>query len=375
MLYSEAQGEGGSVAEKFILWFDEIGVEHNDLVGKKCANLGEMTRAGLRVPPGFALTVAAYEDFLNKTGAIEEMRQYLSTFSADPEDYAKYEQATGVLRRIVEEKTMPKDMEDAIALSYDALCERTGIADVAVATRSAGPVSHPGQYETFLNVRGKADLMKNIIKVWASTFNTRSLIWRAREGLPLEFDPIGVAVLQMVNAKAAGVMFTLNPVNGDLSKITIGANWGLGESVVSGEVDTDEWMVDKVTFEIITRKVASKAVAHVVDAETGQVMVVAVPAERQCTPCLSDEEVLELARIGKGIEQHYGRAQDIEWAIDKDLPFPQNIFMLQTRPETVWSEQEAKPVLDASKSTVDYVIDLMMAGLKITGEKRWGSGE
>jgi pyruvate,water dikinase len=217
--------------------------------------------------------------------------------------------------------------------------------------------------------------MKNIIKVWSSTFNTRSLIWRAREGIPLEFDPIGVAVLQMVNAKAAGVMFTLNPVNGDLSKITIGANWGLGDTVVSGEADTDEWMVDKVTFEIISRRTAAKTVEHVVDPETGEVMAVAVPAERQSALCLSNEEVIELAKIGKGIERHYGTAQDIEWAIDKGLPFPQNVFMLQTRPESVWSQQEAKPMLDAGKGPVDYVIDLMMAGGKITGEKRWGRGD
>jgi len=149
----------------------------------------------------------------------------------------------------------------------------------------------------------------------------------------------------------------------------------LGESVVSGEVDTDEWMIDKVTFEIISRKTAAKTVEHVADPETGGVMAVAVSAERQSALCLSDEEVIELAKIGKGIERHYGRAQDIEWAIDKDIPFPQNIFIVQTRPETVWSQQEAKPVLDASKSPVDYVMDIMMAGGKITGEKRWGREE
>ena len=364
-----------ALAEDFILWFDDIGMEHNDLVGKKCANLGEMTRAGLRVPPGFALTVAAYEDFLTRTGAIEEMRQYLSTFSADPKEYAKYEEATVALRRIVEAKAMPEDMEKAIASHYDALCQRTGTADVAVATRSAGPASHPGQYETYLNVRGKSALMQNIIKVWSSTFNTRSLIWRAREGLALEFDPIGVGVLQMVSAKAAGVIFTINPVNGDNSKIMIGASWGLGDIVVSGEVDTDEWMVDKVTFEIVGKKVASKAVEHIVDSETGEVVVLDIPPQRRTVLCLTDDEVVELAKIGKGIERYYGRAQDIEWAIDNDLPFPQNIFMLQTRPETVWSQQEAKPVLEVGKGPVDYVIDFMMAGGKITGEKRWGSGQ
>src|SRR3989304_7340623 len=212
--------------------FDELGQEHKEIVGMKSANLGEMRRAGIRVPPGFALSLEGYEKFMKETGAAEEIRRYLSTFTADPnkhDDLAKYHEASEVIRSIVESKGMPRDLETAIEQYYVDLCQKTSIPNVLVATRSSGLASHPGQYETYLYVNGISELVKNIIKVWSSTFNQRSLIARARMGLPLEFDPIGVCVLKMVNAKAAGVMFTLNPVNGDLAKIAVGGNWGLGE--------------------------------------------------------------------------------------------------------------------------------------------------
>ena len=246
---------------KWIYWFEELGKEHNDIVGKKCANLWEMTRAGFRVPPGFALTLEAYDRFMKETGALDEIRQYLSTFNADPNNMAdmpKYDEASKVIRDIVNSKKMPEDMEHKVRQYYDELCRKTGISDVPVATRSAGPASHPGQYETYLYIRGEEEVVKNIIKVWSSTFNQRSIIARARSGLSLDYDPIGVAVVKMVNAKAAGVMFTLNPVNGDPSKIVIDGNWGLGESVVSGSVNPDEWEVDKVTLEIAKTTIPTK---------------------------------------------------------------------------------------------------------------------
>lgn len=351
------------IPTKWIYQFDELSKEHNDIVGKKCANLGEMTRAGFRVPPGFALTLEAYNRFIEETGAIEEIRQYLTTFSADPNnpaDMPQYDKASKVIRGIVESKEMPNDMEDVIRQYYDGLCQMTGICNVPVATRSAGPASHPGQYETYLYVRGGSEVMGNIIKVWSSTFNQRSIIARARLGLPLECDPIGVAVLKMVNARAAGVMFTLNPTNGDRSKIMIGACWGLGETLVSGRVTPDEWMVDKVVLEIIKSTVSPKLQEYVLVPETGKPMFIDVPPDRQKVPCLSREEVLELARIGKAIEKHYGIAQDIEWAIDNDLPFPDNVIILQCRPEQVWNKQEAEPKLRTTGSSQGDVIQFYL---------------
>ncbi len=352
---------------KWIYWLEELGEEHNDIVGKKCANLGEMARAGFRVPPGFALSLDAYDRFMKETGALDEIRQYLATFNADPDNMAdmpKYEEASKVIRGIVESKKMPEDMERKVRQYYGELCWKTGINNVPVATRSAGPASHPGQYETYLYIRGEEEVIKNIIKVWSSTFNQRSLVARARLGLPLEYDPIGVAVIKMVNAKAAGVMFTLNPVNGDPSKIVIDGNWGLGESVVSGSVNPDEWEVDKVTLEITRVTISKKLKEYVLDPNTGKPTFVDVPPERQNEPCLSEEEVLELAKIGKRLEEHFGTAQDSEWAIDEDLAFPDNIFMLQCRPEQVWSQKKKEAIL-GKKSGYDLLMDRALKAVRI----------
>jgi len=346
--------------EKWIFWLDEITKDHNNIVGKKCAHLGEMTRAGFNVPRGFALSLEAYKKFMNDSGALIEINKHLSLFKADAHDtstIAEWKKLSGTVRQIVEAQPMPLDMKKTLIEYYNELCFRTGIENCSVATRSAGPASHPGQYETFLHVKGASEVIQHIIKVWGSTFNGRSLIARARGGYRLDYDPIGIAVLQMVNAKAAGVMFTLNPANGDKSKIMIDGNWGLGESVVSGSVTPDEWVVDKVVLEIIKQTISLKGLEYTVD-NTGKVIVSDIPPDRRNTPCLTDIEVLELARQGKEIERHYdGVCQDIEWVISKDLPFPDNIFFVQARPETVWSKKETESKLKTSGSVTADVVN------------------
>jgi pyruvate,water dikinase len=325
--------KGTTVAEKWLFWLDEIGQGHNDLVGKKCANLGEIYRIGLLAPPGFALAVEAYNKFLTETGAIQELRQYLSGFSADPQDARKYQEAANVTRQIVESKEMLRDIEDTIASYYDALCQRCGIADVAVAVRSAGTASHPGQYETYLNVKGKTALMERIIKVWSSTFNARSLISRARQGLPLESDPIGVAVLKMVNARCAGICFTADPNSGDKSKITIEANWGLGESVVGGMVVPDRWTLDKGSLAVLEKRLGEKR-TQIALCESG-VREEEIPPERRSIFCLTDEEATRIGQLGKILESHFEVPQDLEWAIDCNSPCLENVLLLQTRPEVI----------------------------------------
>ena len=349
----------------WIYRFDEIGSEDNDRVGKKCAQLGEMTKAGFNVPPGFALGVQAYEVFMKKSGAYEDIGYYLTKFEADPRnpsDLPKYDKASKIIRAMIETKAMPEELEDSITKYYDELCHVSGVNNVSVATRSAGPSSHPGQYETFLHVQGKQEVIRNIIKVWSSTFNQRSIHARHLAGLPLVYDPIGVAVLKMVNSKAAGVLFTLNPANGDRSKIMIEGNWGLGESVVSGSVTPDEWIVDKVVIEIVKRTISNKTLEFVFDESTRRVRMLDVPEDRQNLPCLTDEEILELAKLGKKLERHYGTPQDIEWTIDRDLPFPGNIFFVQTRPETIWSKKKSggklKTTGSASRDVIDFYRNL-----------------
>ena len=352
---------------------NDIGEDFNNIVGKKCANLGEMRRAGINVPHGFALSLEAYERFMNETGAIDEIREYLKTFDADPVNSAhspKFEMAAKSLRNIVESKDMPHHMAAVIAKHYDELCEKVGMLDVPVATRSSGAASHPGQFETFLNISSISEVLKNIIKVWSSTFNARSLMVRARLGLPLDTDPIGVAVLQMVNAKSAGVMFTLNPVNGDPSKIAIGGNWGLGETVASGEVTNDQWILDKVTLEIIERDIALKNIECVFDNETGKTVNSEIPLERQTKSCLTDEEIYELARQAKRIEKHFGLPQDIEFVIDKNLPFPKNVIFVQTRPESIWNKKLTKPILETKTEFGEYDIFSLLERSKNDGKRK-----
>jgi len=159
---------------------------------------------------------------------------------------------------------------------------------------------------------------------------------------------ISVGVQKMVNARVAGVIFTINPVTGKLNHIVIEANWGLGESVVSGSVTPDDYIVDKNTLQIVEKRIAKKTVEYIRDPKTGKTIHAQVDAERQNIPCLTDEEIIKLAEIAKKIEEHYRKPQDIEWAIERDMSFPENIFIVQSRPETVWSLKKT-PVTEAPK--------------------------
>lgn len=336
------------MAEKWIYWLKEVGAEHNEVVGKKCANLGELTKAGFHVPPGFALSVRAYERFMKETEVSARLLEFLKTLHADPDNVAdtpKFDAASREMRGIAESIHMPSDMEEIIRGYYAELCKSAGHENVYVATRSAGPVSHPGQYETYLNVCGADEVVRNVIRVWSSTFNTRSIIARARKGLPLHYDPIGVAVLTMVDAKAAGVMFTVNPVNGDESKVAIEASYGFGEAVVSGNVTPDRYLVDKVTLEIDERVVSNKGCEFAYDPETREMIYRDLPCEKREVPCLQDREVLELTRIAKEVENYFGCPQDIEYSISMSLPFPESIFLVQARPESVWGKKKKESVL------------------------------
>jgi len=355
------------MAEKWIYWLEEVCQEHNNVVGKKCANLGELTKAGFRVPPGYALSVDAYARFMDESGAKQDVLKYLSTFSADPDNLShtvRFEEASKIIRGIVESKKMPADMEKTVKEYYEGLCTRAKCDDTPVATRSAGPVSHPGQYETYLHVKGKDDVIQNVIRVWASTFNTRSIIARARLGLPMEYDPIGCAVLTMVDAKAAGVMFSLNPTDGDETKVVIEGNWGLGEAVVSGSINPDRFVVDKILLQIEERAISHKSMEFAYNEKEREMEYINLPAELQDAPCLEDKEIIELAKVSKKIEGYFGCPQDSEWVISKSLPFPENVFLVQTRPETVWSKKKKEPVL-GQKSGLQMLIERATTPTKV----------
>jgi pyruvate,water dikinase len=336
------------MSERFIFWFEELGQEHGEIVGRKCGNLGEMAKIGLPIPPGFALSVDAYKDFMIQTNAAQEIKDYLSKLSGGIENMQQFNQASKDIRQIAESKEMPIVMKELILSYYDHLCSKCNCTDIAVSTRSAGPVSHPGQYETYLNVKGKADLLEKIKKVWASSFNPRSLAFRKRKGLPLENDPIGVAVLKMINARTAGIIFTADPNTGDTSRMIIEANWGLGESVVGGEAMPDVYVFNKENLEIVEKKLGKKS--KYVTCKALGIAEEDCPADLSSTFCLGDEEVKEIGKLGVQLEKHFGVPQDVEWAIDRDFELPKSIILLQTRSE----------VIVQKKAPVDQVLDLIL---------------
>jgi len=341
--------EEDDMSDKWIYWLEELGKEDNERVGRKCANLGEITKAGLPVPKGFCLSVSAYGMFMKLTGAAGEIARLLEIHKPAVDDVEGIRTLSRAMRQAVESKPLPPEMADTLLSYYSQLCDRVCTPDVAVSTRSAGAVSHPGQYETYLNVKGKDDLIGKVRKVWASTFNERSLAFCINKGLTLGNEPIGVAVLTMVQARSAGIAFSADPNTGDTSKIIVEANWGLGESVVSGELMPDRWVIDKETLEIRERTLGRKDKATVCldcgieDAE--------ISPEKACSFCLSDEELQEIAKLANRLEAHFGLPQDIEWAVAEDKLFP-NIVLLQTR-----------AVVIAKQAPVDQVLDLMVGML------------
>ena len=329
--------------EDLVIWFENLRKTDIPSVGGKNANLGEMINVGIPVPPGFAITAYSYKKFIEKSGISEKIYEIIKETVKDLNDPKQYEEASKKIRELIEATPMPKDIGGAIRSAYEELCRKLGLSDVFVAVRSSATAedlpdaSFAGQQETFLNVRGVRHLLENTVKCWSSLFTPRAIFYRTEKGFAHEKVFISVGVQKMVNSKAAGVIFTINPVTGDPSQIVIEGNYGLGESVVSGAVTPDDFVVDKNTLKIIERRIAKKTIQYLRDPDTGKTVHLDVPVEKQEQPCLNDEEIIKLAELAKRIEQHYGKAQDIEWAIDSDLSFPDNIFIVQSRPETVWS--------------------------------------
>jgi pyruvate,water dikinase len=342
------EGIGGyEMPGKWIYWFDEISTTDNDLVGKKCANLGEMTRLGMRVPPGFAISVDGYERFMAESGAGEEIRRYVSDKAEALQTVNGQIEIGRVIRKFIESKLLPEKMKEELFFHYDELCRKSGVEDMAVAVRSSGAVSMPGQMETYLNVKGRDEVARKVIQVWGSAFTTRAISFRIENNMPMEKAPIGVAVLKMVNAKCAGVCLTVLPTTGDTSKIVVEGNWGLGESVVSGEITPDQFIVDKACgdFQCSIGKKTKMVCYGPVGTRMTQ-----VPKDIQTQPCLTPEELEEICRIAKNVEAHFNAPQDMEWVVDADLPFPENIFWVQARP----AKYAKKKTDDA-----EYLADLM----------------
>lgn len=327
---------------ELVLWFDVLRNTDVNIVGGKNASLGEMIHAGLPVPFGFAVTAHSYERYIVERKLSEQIYGIIKETVTNPNDPKQYDAASKRIRELMEKTPMPQDIETAIRRAYAELNKRFALKDTFVAVRSSATAedlpdaSFAGQQETYLNVKGSDELIEKVIKCWSSLFTPRAIFYRNEKGFPHEKVFISVGVQKMVNSRCAGVMFTINPVTGNRDEIVIDGNYGLGETVVSGAVNPDDFVVDKQTMTIKERRISRKTIKYIRDPKTGKTIHLDIPEAEQKTVCLSETEVAKLVELAKRIEKHYGKPMDIEWAIDQDLSFPDNMMLVQARPETIF---------------------------------------
>jgi pyruvate,water dikinase len=352
-----------------VCWLEDCRKDSVPLVGGKCASLGELINAGVRVPPGFALTTEGYRRFMADGGMAREVQSLLA--GADLQDLAALERLSERIREVIEAQPFSVEIEDLVAECYRKLALRSCMPAVPVAVRSSATAedlpgaSFAGQQDTYLWVRGVDEVLHHMRRCISSLYTARAIAYRANKGFDDDRLAISVGVQKMANSFTAGVMFTIHPANGDRSVIVIDSNFGFGESVVSGQVTPDHFVVNKVTLDIIERVISHKQMCYTVDAKTQTSQAVEMPFERQKVQSLIDDEITELAWMGKQIEKHYGQSMDIEWAVDKDLPAGGNIFILQARPETVWSAKSQSSVAAPGGTAMDYILSGMLAGKRV----------
>jgi pyruvate,water dikinase len=309
-----------------VRWLEDVRADDVGSVGGKGASLGELTDAGLPVPPGFVVTADTYRSFIEATEIDEEL---FEAVAVDPEDSAALAAAESAARDLIMNTPLPEELETEIIATYDDMPGE----DVFVAVRSSATAedlpdaSFAGQQDTFLNIT-REGLLDRVKRCWASLFTQRAIYYREEQGFEHENVDIAVVVQQMVDAEKSGVMFTSHPSTG-AETVIIEAAWGLGEGIVSGTVSPDNYVVDRTTEEVTDVTIADKKTMFTKDPDTGETVEIEVPDEKREERVLSDDEIERLVTLGERVEEHYDTPQDVEWAIvDND------IYMLQSRPIT-----------------------------------------
>jgi len=349
--------------------FEDCDKDSIALVGGKCASLGELIHAGVRVPPGFAVTTSAFRQFIDAAGIADAIYDTLDGLAE--EDILAQESASEKIRDLIEHAPFSTVLEDQIGEAYRVLSVRCNVPAVPVAVRSSATAedlpdaSFAGQQDTYLWIRGIDDVLLYTRKCFSSLFTARAIAYRIRKHFDHREVALSVGIQKMANSHAAGVMFTLDPGNGDRSMILINSSFGFGEAVVSGEVTPDVFMVNKVSMDTVKQTITSKEVAYVVDHKSHASKRINLPAERRKVQSIVDEQVIELARMGKLIEKHYGMPMDIEWAIDNDQVVGGNLFILQARPETVWSRKKNESVSGDNKTAMEHILASVMTGVRL----------
>jgi pyruvate,water dikinase len=359
----------GRLERPIIVWLGEEAAGDAKLVGGKAAGLSGMIKAGIPVPPGFIVTTEAYKQFVLESGIAGYIKYVLEevVVSGKP---SEYEKASELIRSKFVRTPMPHRIVSEIVEAYRRLAELSGVEEPLVAVRSSATVedlpeaSFAGQQETYLNVKGADSVVEMVKRAWSSLWTARALSYRDSLNVDHEAALMAVIVQKMVNSRSSGVAFTIHPVTGEEDKVVIEAIWGLGEYIVGGKVTPDRFVISKSNLEILEKRVSEKRKALFYDPRSSSNVEVEVPvgdedvknlhlkypeiaelivkhgvrADRQA---LNDDEVRVLAGLALKVESYFGKPMDVEWAIDADIPGPNNIFLVQARPETVWSKRKA----------------------------------
>jgi len=320
-------------AQPIIAFFKEIDKNDTALVGGKCANLGEMTQAGFPVPNGFAITIAAYELFLKENGLINKIYNLLKTL--DVNDPSQLNQAANKIQKMIINGKLPDEVVHDVISSYKKLSGTFKHTLVAVRTSATAEdmpqSSFAGMGITVLNVKGEANVLTAVRECWASLFTGRSIYYRVENKIPHEKVKISVAVQKMVQSEVSGVMFSIDPVTNDKDRVIIESVWGLGEMIVQGSVVPDTYVVQKDTFAILSKEISDQVI-QLVKTKSGENKELKVSDKIRNTQKISDEEIIELAKLSVKLHTHYYFPQDTEWAKEKG-----KLYIVQTRPVTAIS--------------------------------------
>ncbi len=343
---------------KAIVWFNEVTKKDIPLVGGKGANLGEMTNAGIPVPPGFIVTADAYYDFLQKAGITEKIRTLLAPL--DSNDSKQLQNLSSKVKDVIIKAAMPKELAEAIRRSYKKMGEGLVAVRSSATAEDLPDASFAGQQATFLNVQGEKDVVVAVQKCWASLFEARAIFYRVENKFDHFKVGIAVPVQRMVQSEASGVMFTLDPTTSDTSKIVIEAVLGLGEMIVSGDVTPDHYVVEKKSMKIAEKEV-KKQEWQLIKNDAGENVKINLTKAEQAKQKVTDKDILIVAMIGKQLEDHYGHPQDVEWAKENDT-----IYIVQTRPVTTVGKM-------AEATSVSFTTPPILIGSAASPGVAWGA--
>ncbi len=334
--------------QKNVVWFNEVTKRDIPLVGGKGANLGEMVNLHIPVPPGFIVTANAYYDFLQKSGITDKIRNLLKPL--DYNNTKQLQQIAAKVKRVILNAAMPPELAKEIQQAYIKMGGGLVAVRSSATAEDLPEASFAGQQSTFLNVNGEKEVVVAIQECWASLFNPRAIFYRHQNGFDHFKVGIAVPIQRMVQSQTSGVMFTIEPMTSDRSKIIIEAVYGLGEAIVSGQVETDMYIVDKEGLRISDKKIGKQdweLIRNLAGGDNDANIKVPLQPSRQTQQKLADDDIITLAKIGKHIEDLYQFPQDIEWAQqDKE------IFIVQTRPVTTIKAETVAEILPEIKATV-----------------------